>query len=104
VSRAKYPTSAPEAYTRERARILQAFAVSLRTARGATPYSQEVLGRVARMHRTEVSLVERAQTEPRLLTILIFAGALGVPPGLLLDDLPVPQERRSPAYARRAND
>ena len=90
----------PGAHARERARILAAFAANLREAREATPYSQETLGRAARMHRTEVSQIERAQTEPRLLTILIIADALGVSPGSLLDDLPIPRERRSPTYAR----
>ena len=102
--RASHPSDKPDArsFARERARILAAFAANLRRARRATPHSQEALGRVARMHRTEVSQIERAQTEPRLLTILILADALGVPPGSLLDDLPVPGERRSPAYARQA--
>lgn len=99
--RASYPSDTPQAhaFAQERARILVAFAANLRRARSATPHSQEALGRVARMHRTEVSQIERAQTEPRLLTILILADALGVSPGSLLDDLPIPRERRSPTYA-----
>ena len=94
----------PGLHARERAVILAAFAANLRAAREATPYSQETLGRAARMHRTEVSQIERAQTEPRLLTILILADALGVSPGSLLDELPIPRERRSPAYAPRETD
>ncbi len=98
--RASHPSDTPgRAFAQERARILAAFAANLRRARSETPHSQEALARVARMHRTEVSQIERAQTEPRLLTILILADALGVPPGSLLDDLPIPNERRSPAYA-----
>jgi transcriptional regulator with XRE-family HTH domain len=104
VPRANHRSGTPGAHARERAVILGAFAANLRGAREATPYSQETLGRVARMHRTEVSQIERAQTEPRLLTILILADALGVSPGSLLDDLPIPRERRSPAYAPRETD
>jgi transcriptional regulator with XRE-family HTH domain len=89
------------AYAAERAVILRAFSANVRTARTATPYSQESLARVARIHRTEVSQLERAVAEPRLLTILVIAGALNVGAASLLDGLPVPVERRSPNYPKR---
>jgi hypothetical protein len=85
------------AYAAERARILQAFGANLRATREATSHSQEAM---ARIHRTEVSLMERGRTEPRLLNLLILAGALSVGPALLLEGLPVPQERRSPNYPK----
>lgn len=88
------------AYAAERARILQVFGANLRTAREATSHSQEAMARIARIHRTEVSTMERGRTEPRLLNLLILAGALNVGPALLLDGLPVPQERRSPNYPK----
>jgi transcriptional regulator with XRE-family HTH domain len=89
------------AFAVERSRILGAFSENVKKARAATPHSQEALARIARIHRTEVSQIERAQSEPRLLTILILAGALSVTPAVLLDGLPVPQERRSPNYPKR---
>ena len=52
------------------------FAVNLRKARLAAGISQEELGYMCDLHRTEVSLLERAGREPRLATIVKLAGAL----------------------------
>jgi transcriptional regulator with XRE-family HTH domain len=49
--------------------------------------SQEELGRVAGMHRTEISLLERAARDPRLATIVKLAHALDVPPAQMLDGI-----------------
>lgn len=54
------------------------FAVNLRRARAAAGVSQEELGYLCDLHRTEVSLLERAGREPRLATIVKLAGALNV--------------------------
>jgi transcriptional regulator with XRE-family HTH domain len=56
------------------------FAVNLVKARKKANISQAELGRRCDVHRTEVSLLERAGREPRLGTILKLAGALGVSP------------------------
>jgi len=56
------------------------FAVNLRTARRAAGFSQVELSARAAMHRTEISLLERAGREPRLGTVLKLASALGVTP------------------------
>jgi transcriptional regulator with XRE-family HTH domain len=56
------------------------FAVSLRKAREAAGISQQELGDRTDLHRTEVSLLERAGREPRLGTIVKLASALGVSP------------------------
>jgi transcriptional regulator with XRE-family HTH domain len=53
------------------------FAVNLRRARTAAGVSQEELGYLCDLHRTEVSLLERAEREPRLATMVKLAGALG---------------------------
>lgn len=57
------------------------FAANLRRARTAAGISQEELGNRCDLHRTEISLLERAGREPRLGTIVKLAGALGTTPG-----------------------
>ncbi len=69
------PTGAGNAGT-----VRQRFAVNLRRARKAAGIPQAELGDRADMHRTEISLLERAGREPRLGTIVKIAGALGVTP------------------------
>jgi transcriptional regulator with XRE-family HTH domain len=53
------------------------FAANLRRARTRAGISQEELGYRCDLHRTEISLLERAGREPRLATIVKLAGALG---------------------------
>jgi transcriptional regulator with XRE-family HTH domain len=52
------------------------FAANLRQARIAVGISQEELGERCDLHRTEISLLERAGREPRLGTIVKLAAAL----------------------------
>jgi transcriptional regulator with XRE-family HTH domain len=59
------------------------FAANLRQARIEVGISQEELGNRCELHRTEISLLERAGREPRLGTIVKLAGALGTTPGEL---------------------
>ena len=59
------------------------FAVNLRRARVAVGISQEELGYMCDLHRTEVSLLERAGREPRMATIVKLAGALKTTPSEL---------------------
>jgi DNA-binding XRE family transcriptional regulator len=56
------------------------FAANLRQARTKAGISQEELGYRCELHRTEISLLERAGREPRLATIAKLAGALGTTP------------------------
>jgi transcriptional regulator with XRE-family HTH domain len=56
------------------------FAINLVTARRKADISQAELGRRCNVHRTEISLLERAGREPRLGTIVKLAGGLGVTP------------------------
>lgn len=64
-----------------------AFGVNLRRERERRGLSQERLGFLSGLHRTEVSLLERGQRDPRLSTIARLANGLGVPPSALLDDV-----------------
>ncbi len=59
------------------------FAANLRRARTKAGISQETLGDLCELHRTEISLLERAGREPRLSTIVKLAGALGTTAGEL---------------------
>lgn len=59
------------------------FATNLRQARTKMGISQEELGYRCELHRTEISLLERAGREPRLATIVKLAGALETTPGEL---------------------
>ena len=59
------------------------FAVNLRKARTDFGISQEELGERCDLHRTEISLLERAGREPRLATIVKLADALETTPAAL---------------------
>lgn len=61
------------------------FAANLRRARTVAGISQEELGERCELHRTEISLLERAGREPRLSTIVKLAGALETTPGELCE-------------------
>jgi transcriptional regulator with XRE-family HTH domain len=63
------------------------FAVNLRQARIEAGISQEELGYRCELHRTEISLLERAGREPRLATIVKLAGALETTPGRLCEGI-----------------
>jgi len=63
------------------------FAINLRRIRTEAGVSQEELGYMCDLHRTEVSLLERAGREPRLATIVKLAGALGASPAQLCEGI-----------------
>ena len=60
------------------------FSANLRALRLARGLSQEALGAECDLHRTEISLLERAGRDPRLSTLVRLARGLGVPVGSLL--------------------
>lgn len=71
------------------------FAVNLRQARSKAGISQEELGYMCDLHRTEVSLLERAGREPRMATIVKLAGALKTTPNELCSGISwLPKARR----------
>jgi transcriptional regulator with XRE-family HTH domain len=55
------------------------FGNRLRVCRSQADISQEVLGEISSLHRTEIGLLERGEREPRLSTIIKLASALEVP-------------------------
>jgi transcriptional regulator with XRE-family HTH domain len=71
------------------------FAANLRQARVKIGISQEELGNRCDLHRTEISLLERAGREPRLATIVKLAGSLETTPAELCTGIAwLPQQRR----------
>lgn len=63
------------------------FARNLIRARRAAGISQEELGFLAAIHRTEIGMVERGQRIPKLDTVVKIAGALDVSVEELVDGL-----------------
>lgn len=63
------------------------FARNLRAERHRAGLSQEALGAACDLHRTEISLLERAARDPRLSTIVRIARALKIRPAALLDGI-----------------
>jgi transcriptional regulator with XRE-family HTH domain len=59
------------------------FAANLRRAREIKGISQEELGSRCDLHRTEISLLERAGREPRLGTLVKLATELDTTPDVL---------------------
>jgi transcriptional regulator with XRE-family HTH domain len=55
------------------------FGNRLRACRNRADISQEALGEMTALHRTEIELLERGEREPRLSTIIKLASALDVP-------------------------
>lgn len=55
------------------------FGNRLRACRKRAEISQEALGEMTALHRTEIGLLERGQREPRLSTIVKLADALKAP-------------------------
>lgn len=61
------------------------FAANLRRLRSKAGISQEELARRCDLHRTEISLLERAGREPRLGTLGKLAAALDAKPNEFLE-------------------
>jgi transcriptional regulator with XRE-family HTH domain len=57
------------------------------TARMRADLSQEELGVMASLHRTEISLIERGTRLPRIDTMIKLAGALEVPLEALIEGI-----------------
>ena len=63
------------------------FATNLRKARKTKGVSQEELGFLCDLHRTEISLLERGGREPRLGTIVKLASSLETTPEALCEGI-----------------
>jgi transcriptional regulator with XRE-family HTH domain len=80
------------------------FAANLRQARTKVGISQEELGERCDLHRTEISLLERAGREPRLATVIKLAGSLDMTAADLCVGISwQPQSRRFDVKAPRGN-
>jgi transcriptional regulator with XRE-family HTH domain len=92
-----------DSYRIELGTYLSGFAANVRRLRTApgTELSQEQLAERARLHRTEIGKIEQASVEPRLTTLVILADALGVTLNDLVEDLPVPGERKPAAHRQQ---
>jgi transcriptional regulator with XRE-family HTH domain len=55
------------------------FGNRLCACRAQAEISQEALGEMTALHRTEIGMLERGEREPRLSTIIKLASALEVP-------------------------
>ena len=75
-------------------------------ARRRAGYSQEGLGAVCSLHRSEIGMIETGRRLPRVDTLLKLAGALGARPEYLLEGIewiaPGPSAKGSLAVRRRA--
>lgn len=67
--------------------VAQRFGANLRGARGLADISQEELGLLASLHRTEIGLLERGARVPRIDTLLKLTGSLEGPTVELLDGM-----------------
>jgi transcriptional regulator with XRE-family HTH domain len=65
--------------------ILIRFGKNVRSERIKRGISQEQLGELARVHRTYIGMIERAEKNITLSNIEKIAKALGVRPGHLID-------------------
>jgi ribosome-binding protein aMBF1 (putative translation factor) len=63
------------------------FGQNLRRCRLLAGLSQEELGERAALHRTEIGKLEKGGRLARIDTLLRLAGAMGIPPGELVDGI-----------------
>ena len=70
-----------------RAETARQFGSNLRCCRRRSGVSQEALGFLASLHRTEIGLLERGERTPRIDTLVKLARSLDVPPEELLDGI-----------------
>lgn len=81
------------------------FKANLKRHRKLAGYSQEELGFLAGIHRTEIGMLERGIRIPRIDTLIKLASALEVPPGDLLAGIEwVPGPLRFGSFAIRERE
>lgn len=67
--------------------VAERFGRNLLAARRRAGFSQEELGALAALHRTEIGLLENGQRVPRIDTVVKIAACLALPPGDLFDGI-----------------
>lgn len=80
--------------------LARRFGETLMILRRRANLSQEELGFLASLHRTEIGELERGVRLPRLDTIIKLSGALSVPPGDLLKGMAWTAGRARPGRFR----
>jgi transcriptional regulator with XRE-family HTH domain len=73
--------------TAAEAELAKRFAKNLRRCRNRAGISQEELGALSELHRTEIGELERGQRMARLDTVVKLAGGLEIEPSELLEGL-----------------
>ncbi|MBS1860955.1 MAG: helix-turn-helix domain-containing protein [Actinobacteria bacterium] len=82
------------------------FGQNLRRVRKREDLSQERLAKLASLHRTEISFLEKGKRACRIDTLVRLAGAMAVPPGELLDGIgwvPGPETEGTFAFGSGSN-
>lgn len=67
--------------------VAKAFGEKLLAARKKSGLTQEALGHLSSVHRTEISQLELGHRSPRLDTVIKLAGALEIEPCELIADV-----------------
>jgi transcriptional regulator with XRE-family HTH domain len=65
----------------------QRFGANLARFRAKSGLTQEELGNLSSIHRTQIGMLESGRRQPRLETIVKIAGALGVDPCELIQGI-----------------
>jgi transcriptional regulator with XRE-family HTH domain len=67
--------------------VARRFGENLRRCRRRADLSQEELGLLSSLHRTEIGLLERGARVPRIDTLIKISSALSIPPVELIDGI-----------------
>lgn len=78
--------------------VAQRFGANLVCVRKRAALSQEQLGLLADLHRTEIGLLERGARVPRIDTLLKLAAALDIDPTELLEGITWEPGRAVPGH------
>jgi transcriptional regulator with XRE-family HTH domain len=90
-----------DTYNQERTQILTRFGRNVKGARIKVGLSQSALAKVADLHSTEISLIERGKRAANVLTLLIIAEALEMSVDDLTEGLSAPKHRKKINTPRR---
>src|SRR5262245_52714670 len=84
-------------------KLSKVFSARMRELRETTGMSQQDLAVKADLSLSQVSKLEQGKkADPRVSTLLRLAAALGVTPGQVLDDLPLPAEEPKKQKVKKA--
>lgn len=75
-------------------RFVKAFGLMIKQKREDKQWSQERLAKIAGLHRTQISLIERGHRDVRIETLKKLAHAFRVQPGELLPEIQFKKRKR----------